>query len=71
MKCSKGVSCRHFKNVLNFKLKKFIGKRAAAQVFGVGILPAIEYGAQITGFDDSELMAIKKIAGAVHGVAVV
>ena len=35
--------------------KKLIGPRLARQTFAAGLLPAIDYGAEVVGFDDAQL----------------
>ena len=39
-------------------LKLLIGRRIAGHVFASGMLPAIDFGVDVTGFDDSELLTV-------------
>ena len=45
-------------------LKILVGKRIAGHVFASGVLPAIDYGVEVTGFDDRELLIVQRIGAA-------
>ena len=53
---------RRKKKVRN--LKMLVGRRIAGHVFASGILPAIDFGAETTGFDDGEMLKIQRIGAA-------
>lgn len=45
-------------------LRKLLGRIAAAKIFCTGILPAIDYGASVTGMDDTEIHTLRRLAWA-------
>ena len=45
-------------------LKILVGRRIAGHVFASGVLPAIDFGADVTGFDDAELLRVQRIGAA-------
>jgi hypothetical protein len=44
-------------------LRRLIGPRLTAQVFASGVLPSMDYGADIKGVSDKELHTIRTVAG--------
>ena len=45
-------------------LKLLVGRRIAGHVFASGMLPAIDFGVDATGFDDAELLKVQRIGAA-------
>ena len=43
------------------KLAAAAGRRAAHRLFGTGLVPAVGYGAEITGFSDPEIRRVQAI----------
>ena len=44
-------------------LRRLVGPRITARVFASGVLPAMEYGAEVNGVSDKELHTIRTVAG--------
>ena len=46
------------------KLRRFAGRRIASTVFISGMMPAIDFGAEVLGFSDTELAKVQSVAAA-------
>ena len=46
------------------KLRNLVGQRIATHVFAAGVVPRMDYGAQVNGMSDKELKVMEKVAGA-------